>query len=821
MKKHRLECRRVSGAVAMTAMVLAVPLATQEQDLPWDEDLDWVAGDVFVGVGFDAWFHPTAIYDSDGNPVSPGTPADPGEYWLFDSRGGFKGTAAVDPVSPAQFTAGCAIDARTGHLWVTSFLGNTVTQFDGTPPHRITQLLSLTAVNNPDDPLDDMSLNGFGAVESVLVDGQGNVWTGNVDAADGRSPLLVFSPVGLLPPPASGPAYVMEPAPPAGWPYAVAAFHPLVGGRGIDWFDISADLGGGELFTPGTVFYTSEDRFVRTFDPMTQQSATDPFGEITDNEGAILHAYALRLLPPGDGSGGLLIATQFGIYRFNSAGVIVQKYVPGQAFNFFSLNLTPDGQSFWTATFGNPRDYPVPGDPAVPPQLFKVHIATGAVQAGPIALPAESVSGMCVKLEYTASQHGGWCFDEHADPSAPFSPCQRVEVCGNDGNDDDDEFVLDTADPDCNRPPRIETLAQNRAGQEGDSITPAIIDARDPDCGDRGVDCQLTFRTAVDLPPFLQLVQVDGDTARIEGIDPTYSFDLGGSGQVTSPIVVRATDGSGASADFRIDWTVVNTNRPPMIAGPPDQDPSTPGIQVISVVGRNIQEVRTAAANPDPDCKDGGEDCRPLVYRITAGTLPPGVAFGNADDPLRNGHGGFFAWTAVPSEAVGEYPLTVTVEDGFGGSASIGFLWRMVDNRPPICTSAVASPPLLWPPNHGVVMPVAITGVTDPDEEAVSLVVTAIRQDEPVDTTGDGASSPDGFGVGTPTARLRAERVGTPRKPGNGRVYQISFRAEDGRGGSCTGAVTVGIPHDMGRHRVPVDDGSFYDSTAVGPISGP
>ncbi len=46
---------------------------------------------------------------------------------------------------------------------------------------------------------------------------------------------------------------------------------------------------------------------------------------------------------------------------------------------------------------------------------------------------------------------------------------------------------------------------------------------------------------------------------------------------------------------------------------------------------------------------------------------------------------------------------------------------------------------------------------------------------------------------------MRAERAGTPRVPGNGRVYEIFFEASDGRGKSGTGSVKVGVPHDKGR----------------------
>ena len=93
------------------------------------------------------------------------------------------------------------------------------------------------------------------------------------------------------------------------------------------------------------------------------------------------------------------------------------------------------------------------------------------------------------------------------------------------------------------------------------------------------------------------------------------------------------------------------------------------------------------------------------------------------------------------------------------------------------------------------------------------LTITSIMQDEPVDTFGDGNFVPDGKGVGTDTAEVRAERSGTQKVPGNGRVYTIGFTASDGKGGECSGTVKVGVPHDV--KDTPVDDGALYDSTAL------
>jgi hypothetical protein len=133
-------------------------------------------------------------------------------------------------------------------------------------------------------------------------------------------------------------------------------------------------------------------------------------------------------------------------------------------------------------------------------------------------------------------------------------------------------------------------------------------------------------------------------------------------------------------------------------------------------------------------------------------------------------------------------------------------------NRDPVCDQAYPSIDTLWPPNH-MFVPVEVLGVTDPDGDPITITIDSIWQDEPVDTFGDGTFAPDGQGIGTAIAEVRAERSGNPNVPGNGRVYHIGFTATDGLGGSCSGEVATGVPHD--KKDIPVDDGALYDSTLL------
>ena len=192
---------------------------------------------------------------------------------------------------------------------------------------------------------------------------------------------------------------------------------------------------------------------------------------------------------------------------------------------------------------------------------------------------------------------------------------------------------------------------------------------------------------------------------------------------------------------------------------------------------------------------------------VTAASSADGTTFGPAEVVI-NG--------ADLSVADGQY-LEVIVSftrDSLNGETPILYDLTLENNRAPDCSLAGPSVDSLWPPNHKFV-DINILDVTDPDGDAISIIIDSIFQDEPVDTFGDGKFSPDGMGVGTGIASVRAERSGNKKVPGNGRVYHIDFTADDGKGKSCSGSVTTGVPHDQGKQKVPVDDGPLFDSTSL------
>lgn len=159
----------------------------------------------------------------------------------------------------------------------------------------------------------------------------------------------------------------------------------------------------------------------------------------------------------------------------------------------------------------------------------------------------------------------------------------------------------------------------------------------------------------------------------------------------------------------------------------------------------------------------------------------------------------------------GSYTMTLAVQDKEAATGQ-DTLTVTVLNQAPVCAGAAASPALLWPANHKFV-PIDVLGVTDPDGDPLTVTITGIRQDEPVDTEGDGGFAPDGRGVGASQAEVRAERIAA--KGSDGRAYHIGFRAVDGHGGACQGEVIVTVPFSQAKPAV--DGGPLYDSTAIAP----
>jgi len=128
-------------------------------------------------------------------------------------------------------------------------------------------------------------------------------------------------------------------------------------------------------------------------------------------------------------------------------------------------------------------------------------------------------------------------------------------------------------------------------------------------------------------------------------------------------------------------------------------------------------------------------------------------------------------------------------------SASIGQTDQVIcsttvtvhDTTPPQIKSIVATPNVLWPPNHRMVpVNLKMETVDNCDSSPVAKLIN-ITCNEPRNSI-----APDWEITGAQTLNLRAERSGK----GTGRIYTILVECKDGSGNVSIGSVDVTVPHN-------------------------
>jgi hypothetical protein len=288
-------------------------------------------------------------------------------------------------------------------------------------------------------------------------------------------------------------------------------------------------------------------------------------------------------------------------------------------------------------------------------------------------------------------------------------------------------------------------------------------------------------------PVAYQWVQTGGPEVTLTGADtaaPAFTAPLipggyGGSALLTFQLAVSD---SALSDTKTVKVTVEQVNHPPTADAGTDQI---------------MNEGSLVALNGGGNDPDGDS----LYYYWTQISGPP-VTLSSSQSAAPT----FTAPAVAPGGAALEFQLVVY--DGPLGSQPDNVAVTVLNmNDPPACSVARADREDLWPPNHKLV-PVRITGISDPNSDAVWITVTDVTQDEPVDGLGDGDTSPDAVLQGDKVL-LRAERSGQ----GNGRVYTVNFMAEDENGGSCTGSVRIGVPPNKKPGVTAIDGGQSYVST--------
>jgi large repetitive protein len=304
--------------------------------------------------------------------------------------------------------------------------------------------------------------------------------------------------------------------------------------------------------------------------------------------------------------------------------------------------------------------------------------------------------------------------------------------------------------------------------------TPVIVPVQANDsAGPSNEDPTLTTTAVTDPPHGTAVINPDGSV--------TYTPDLDFSD--TDSFGYTVCDSEGACATATVTVLVDQVNDPP-VAHNDDITTLEDTPVTINVIANDID----VDGNLDPDSVI-------VLLTPTHGTL---VDAGN----------GVLTYTPNPNfNGTDSFKYQVCDTDTICTDATVKIMVTP-DNDSPVCSTAAPSVAILWPPNHQF-EPVSITGVTDEEGNPITIAVTTIFQDEPTNGTGDSNTSPDGQGIGSATAQVRAEL----KVNGNGRYYHISFTASDGNSGACSGMVKVSVPKNMGNNGAAVDDGPLYNST--------
>lgn len=261
---------------------------------------------------------------------------------------------------------------------------------------------------------------------------------------------------------------------------------------------------------------------------------------------------------------------------------------------------------------------------------------------------------------------------------------------------------------------------------------------------------------------------------------PTFNAPLVGQAGDILTFELTVSDGLDSTTDM-VNVIVENINHSPIANAGEDQTKDEGSLVTLD-----------GTKSSDPD-----NDTLTFTWSQISGT---GVTLSDT----RNSTPTFEAPAVTPGGETLVFQLIVNdgVSDGEPDEVTITILDV---NDPPACDLAQANPELIWPPNHKLVE-IEITGVTDPNDNQVTITITGVTQDEPVNGLGDGDTSPDAVIQGNKVL-IRAERSGK----GNGRVYQVTFTADDGEGGQCSGTVKVCVPHDRKTDDC-VDDSQNYNS---------
>jgi hypothetical protein len=258
-----------------------------------NNSVDWVVGDAFIGIGNGSY----QIWHS-ANPMASNP-----TYSLVQTIN--DGTANGGATNGGA-TAGCGFDL--GYR----FLGTNFTN----------ALVDRYAIDNGNNNLSIVEQISHGnspgtSTQSVAVDAGKNLYVGYAGGASAGFGTIEQWSKDTNPSSATFGHYTF-----------VQAFSvPVDNTSGPGWIDLAKD--------GVTVFYTSQGRTIRTFNTATLTSAI--FADLSNAPGTL---FGIRILPPGDGSAGVVVADQTNVKVVTPAGV-AQKINFGNNNNLQALSLDP------------------------------------------------------------------------------------------------------------------------------------------------------------------------------------------------------------------------------------------------------------------------------------------------------------------------------------------------------------------------------------------------------------------------------------------------------------------------------------------------
>jgi hypothetical protein len=207
-----------------------------------------------------------------------------------------------------------------------------------------------------------------------------------------------------------------------------------------------------------------------------------------------------------------------------------------------------------------------------------------------------------------------------------------------------------------------------------------------------------------------------------------------------------------------------------------------------------IARLTLGAPANQPPVAVAGRDQRILAYGCAVHVYLDGRLSSDPDgDALQYVWTGNFQTvtgaTAVVDLIPGIYTITLTVDDGHGGTSSDTVVVTVVDSSPPQIVSAIATPDALGPPNHQMASVSVNLQVYEPCGETSTCRIIGVMSTEPINGLGDGDTAPDWEITGPLTLLLRAERGGQSE----GRIYTITVECVDGAGNTSQTSVTVSV----------------------------